>query len=129
MKEIELKNIEKAYEIKKELWAKEKGKRNKIYRIFSEEIFQDFIEMELFKLNESSSKKYYLMQIYRHGYQNIRSINEKFAFKEELDEDDIDFIKTLKEADILYALNEIYDRNEVKKILKQCKINNEKDLK
>ncbi len=67
---------------------------------------------------EDIERRYFLMQIYRYGYQNIRSLNSKLAFKAKLDNDDINFIKILKEANILHALNEIYTTKEVKKIAK-----------
>ncbi|EHL7934151.1 hypothetical protein GKK03_001614 [Campylobacter jejuni] len=60
-----------------------------------------------------------MMKVCRsNGYQNIRSLNSKLAFKAKLDNDDINFIKILKEANILHALNEIYTTKEVKKIAK-----------
>lgn len=109
--------LKKAYDYKKELYKAEKGSSSKEYHIENAEIFQDFIELELLQC-EDIERRYFLMQIYRYGYQNIRSLNSKLAFKAKLDNDDINFIKILKEANILYALNEIYTTKEVKKIAK-----------
>ncbi|EAH6015752.1 TPA: hypothetical protein SBX32_001757 [Campylobacter coli] len=99
--------LKKAYDYKKELYRAEKGSSSK----------EDFIELELLQC-EDIERRYFLMQIYRYGYQNIRSLNSKLAFKAKLDNDDINFIKILKEANILHALNEIYTTKEVKKIAK-----------
>ncbi|EPV4535405.1 hypothetical protein ACV4QQ_001158 [Campylobacter coli] len=107
--------LKKAYGYKKELYEAEKGSSSKEYHIENAEIFQDFIELELLQC-EDIARKFYLMQIYRHGYKNIRSLNSKLAFKAKLDNDDINFIKILKEANILHALNEIYTTKEVKKM-------------
>ncbi|EAO7265326.1 hypothetical protein MUV46_000353 [Campylobacter jejuni] len=109
--------LKKAYDYKKELYKAEKGSSSKEYHIENAEIFQDFIELELLQC-EDIERRYFLMQIYRYDYQNIRSLNSKLAFKAKLDNDDINFIKILKEANILHALNEIYTTKEVKKIAK-----------
>ncbi|EAH6156993.1 hypothetical protein ACUZYJ_000297 [Campylobacter jejuni] len=109
--------LKKAYDYKKELYKAEKGSSSKEYHIENAEIFQDFIELELLQC-EDIERRCFLMQIYRYGYQNIRSLNSKLAFKAKLDNDDINFIKILKEANILHALNEIYTTKEVKKIAK-----------
>lgn len=120
IKELKMKlvdKLKKAYDYKKELYKAEKGSSSKEYHIENAEIFQDFIELELLQC-EDIERRYFLMQIYRYGYQNIRSLNSKLAFKAKLDNDDINFIKILKEANILHALNEIYTTKEVKKIAK-----------
>ncbi|EOI0504122.1 hypothetical protein ACMF3Y_001376 [Campylobacter coli] len=109
--------LKKAYDCKKEIYEVEKGSSYKEYHIENAEIFQDFIELELLQC-EDIERRYYLMQIYRHGYKNIRSLNSKLAFKAKLDNDDINFVSILKEANILHALNEIYTKKEVKKIAK-----------
>ncbi|MBZ7949656.1 hypothetical protein [Campylobacter molothri] len=118
-----LKNLQKSYEIKKRLWLEEKHTWNKKYGLFSDDIFTNFIEIELLKINNDDlERKYYLMLIYRFGYQNIRSMKQKLAFNSKLDEEDINFIKVLQEANILHALNEIYDKEVVEYILKECGI-------
>ncbi|HEC1900322.1 TPA: hypothetical protein R1806_001612 [Campylobacter jejuni] len=110
--------LKKAYDYKKELYKAEKGSSSKEYHIENAEIFQDFIELELLQC-EDIERRYFLMKIYRYGYQKIRELNSKLAFKAKLDNDDIKFIKTLKQANILHALNEIYTTKEVKKIAKE----------
>ncbi|HEC2389949.1 TPA: hypothetical protein R2A23_001791 [Campylobacter jejuni] len=109
--------LKKAYDYKKELYKAEKGSSYKKYHIENSDIFQDFIELELLQC-EDVQRRYFLMKIYRYGYQKIRELNSKLAFKAKLDNDDIKFIKTLKQANILHALNEIYTTKEVKKIAK-----------
>ncbi|EOI5271681.1 hypothetical protein ACMTLN_001324 [Campylobacter coli] len=109
--------LKKAYDYKKELYKAEKGSNPKEYHIENAEIFQDFIELELLQC-EDIERRYFLMQIYRYGYQNIRSLNSKLAFKAKLDNNDINFVSILKEANILHVLNEIYTKKEVKKIAK-----------
>ncbi|EAJ6588501.1 hypothetical protein E5Z38_07535, partial [Campylobacter coli] len=78
--------LKKAYGYKKELYEAEKGSSSKEYHIENAEIFQDFIELELLQCDDIA-RKFYLMQIYRHGYKNIRSLNSKLAFKAKLDND------------------------------------------
>ncbi|EAJ8970603.1 hypothetical protein ERK04_08015, partial [Campylobacter jejuni] len=92
----------------------------KKYHIENSDIFQDFIELELLQC-EDVQRRYFLMKIYRYGYQKIRELNSKLAFKAKLDNDDIKFIKTLKQANILHALNEIYATREVKRIKNETK--------
>ncbi|MCW1851584.1 hypothetical protein OLQ90_03470 [Campylobacter jejuni] len=89
--------LKKAYDYKKELYKAEKGSSSKEYHIENAEIFQDFIELELLQC-EDIERRYFLMQIYRYGYQNIRSLNSKLAFKAKLDNDDINFIKNTKRS-------------------------------
>lgn len=62
--------LKKAYDYKKELYKAEKGSSSK----------EDFIELELLQC-EDIERRYFLMQIYRYGYQNIRSLNSKLAFR------------------------------------------------
>ncbi|HFF9603170.1 hypothetical protein I9A28_09635 [Campylobacter coli] len=72
--------LKKAYDYKKELYRAEKGSSSKEYHIENSDIFQDFIELELLQC-EDIERRYFLMQIYRYGYQNIRSLNSKLAFR------------------------------------------------
>ncbi|MCW1536903.1 hypothetical protein OLS45_07970 [Campylobacter jejuni] len=109
--------LKKAYDYKKELYKAEKGSSYKKYHIENSDIFQDFIELELLQC-EDVQRRYFLMKIYRYGYQKIRELNSKLAFKAKLDNK---FIKTLKQANILHALNEIYATREVKRIKNETK--------
>lgn len=121
MKKINyLKKLREIFDIKKKVYFEEKDKDNKKYHIENAEIFQDLVEIKLLECKDMKTR-YYLMQIYRYGYQNIRSINCKLAFKKLLDNDDINFLKILKEANILHTLNEIYTKKEVKKMLNEFK--------
>lgn len=115
-----IEKIKKAYYYKKEIYESEKDLEYKEYHIEDAEIFQDFIELELLQC-EDIARKFYLMQIFRHGYKNIRSLNSKLAFKAKLDNNDINFVKIMEEANALHALNEIYTEKEVKKILRSIK--------
>lgn len=97
-----------------------------------EKIFQDFIEMELLRRNDyDMEEKYYLMQIYKYGYQGIREIDNSRAFKKKIGGKDsdfplsnscVEFIKDLHKAKALYALDEIYNKEVVEYILKECGI-------
>lgn len=84
-------------------------------------VFNLFIEIEILKINDDLEKKYKLMQIYK-GKQYIWSITNSLTNDTPLDDDVINFIKDLNNLGMIYALNEIYNKEQVKKIFKQCKI-------
>lgn len=69
--------------------------------------------------NTSLKRKITLISLYRCGYQRIRAINEKLAFKEMLTEDEFVFMENLEIAEAYFVLNEIYDKDELKIINRQ----------
>lgn len=69
--------------------------------------------------NTNLERKIALISLYRGGYQCVRAINEKLAFRAELTENEFVFLEYLKTAEAYSVLDEIYDKDTLKIINKQ----------
>ena len=69
--------------------------------------------------NSNLMRKMALLELFKSGYQNIRSINQKIGFKTEFDSDDIGFINVLNKAECFDVLETIYDEEELNYIKEQ----------
>ncbi len=69
--------------------------------------------------NTKLERKIALITLHRSGYQYIRAINEKLAFKVELTENEFAFLENLETAEAYFVLDEIYGKDEMKIIDKQ----------
>ena len=69
--------------------------------------------------NSNLMRKMALLELFKSGYQNIRSINQKIGFKTEFDSDDIGFINVLNRAECFDVLEIIYDEEELNYIKEQ----------
>lgn len=69
--------------------------------------------------NSNLMRKMALLELFKSGYQNIRSINQKIGFKTEFDSDDIEFINVLNKAEYFNVLEIIYEEDELNYIKEQ----------
>ena len=107
------------YDFKKEVKA---GKEIPLWQIRVEDtdIFESRIMLLLIDDdNTKLERKIALISLHRSWYQYIRAINEKLAFKVELTENEFVFLENLETAEAYFALDEIYDKDELKIINKQ----------
>ncbi|ECQ5440522.1 hypothetical protein FZJ52_09030, partial [Campylobacter jejuni] len=75
--------------------------------ICASDVFQAFIELEMFKNNFTGYKKYKLMRLYRIGYQTINSLSSIYNIKnikDILNDYDIEFINLLLDFKYEYIL-------------------------
>ena len=107
------------YNFQKEVKA---GKEISLHQIRVEDtdIFESRIMLLLIDDdNTKLDRKIALITLHRCGYQYIRAINEKLAFKSELTENEFAFLENLETAEAYFVLEEIYDKDELKIINKQ----------
>ena len=108
------------YDFQKEVKA---GREMPIFgqpRVEDTDIFESRIMLLLIDDdNTKLERKIALISLHRSGYQYIRAINEKLAFRTELTEKEFVFLENLETAEALFVLDEIYDKDELKIINKQ----------
>lgn len=110
------------YDFQKEVKA---GREMPIWnqpRVEDTDIFESRIMLLLIEDdNTNLERKIALISLYRGGYQRIRAINEKLAFRAELTENEFVFffLEDLKTAEAYSVLDEIYDKDTLKIINKQ----------
>lgn len=107
------------YDFQKEVKA---GKEISLHQIRVEDtdIFESRIMLLLIDDdNTKLDRKIALIALHRCGYQYIRAINEKLAFKAKLTEKEFAFLQNLETAEAYFVLEDIYDKDELKIINKQ----------
>lgn len=99
---------------------KELGNCNSNIRIEDTDVFTSHIHY-LLAIDDNSNlmRKMALLELFKSGYQNIRSINQKIGFKTEFDSDDIGFINVLNKAECFNVLEIIYEEDELNYIKDQ----------
>ena len=99
---------------------KELGHCNSNIRIEDTDVFTSHIHY-LLAIDDNSNlmRKMALLELFKSGYQNIRSINQKIGFKTEFDSDDIGFINVLNKAECFNVLEIIYEEDELNYIKDQ----------
>ena len=99
---------------------KELGYCNSNIRIEDTDVFTSHIHY-LLAIDDNSNlmRKMALLELFKSGYQNIRSINQKIGFKTEFDSDDIGFINVLNKAECFDVLETIYEEDELNYIKNQ----------
>lgn len=107
------------YEDQKEQ-KKELGYCTSNIRIEDTDVFTTQIHY-LLAIDDNSNliRKMALLELFKSGYQNIRSINKKIGFKSEFDSDDIGFINVLNKAECFDVLETIYEEEELNYIKEQ----------
>lgn len=107
------------YEDQKEQ-KKEFGYCNSGVRVEDTDVFTSQIHY-LLAIDDNSNlmRKMALLELFKSGYQNIRSINKKIGFKSEFDSDDIGFINVLNKAECFNVLEIIYEEDELNYIKDQ----------
>lgn len=89
-------------------------------RVEDTDIFESRIMLLLIDDDNTKLKrKITLISLHRSGYQYIRAINEKLAFRTELTKNEFVFLENLETAEAYFVLDEIYDKDELKIINKQ----------